>query len=106
MIYHYYYYFYFYYFLSVLSLLLVLLLLLSLYCYYYYCCYYYLTDTFSKTGQAAPQLLFQHAVQRLQVAAMVRVEKIAALCSEHAPQAAALHPAERLACCQDALGPL
>jgi len=63
-------------------------------------------DTFSKAGQAAPQLLFQHAVQRLQVAAVVGVEEVAALCSEHAPQAAAFHPTERLACCQDALSPL
>lgn len=55
--------------------------------------------TFWKGGQAAPQLLLQHAVQRFQVGRVVGREEVAALGSEHAPQADALHPTEGFACC-------
>ena len=63
-------------------------------------------STFSTARQATPQLLFQHAVQSLQVAAVVRSEEVAALCSEHTSEAAALHSTEGFTCCQDTLSPL
>ena len=62
--------------------------------------------TFREAGQAPPELLLKHAVQGLQIAAVISTEEVAALSSEHAPKAAALHPTESLSCCQNTLSPL